>query len=86
MPAYRTYLLYRAVRAFAANTAFTLNLVYQIRTVGLGPFELVMVGTVLEVTCLLAQVPTGVIADLYSRRASVMVSVRTRGSVADSPA
>ena len=79
MPAYRTYLLYRAVRAFAANTAFTLNLVYQIRTVGLGPFELVMVGTVLEVTCLLAQVPTGVIADLYSRRASVIVGCLLTG-------
>jgi DHA3 family tetracycline resistance protein-like MFS transporter len=80
LPAYRTYLLYRAVRAFAANTAFTLNLVYQIRTVGLGPFELVMVGTVLEVTCLVAQVPTGVIADLYSRRLSVVVGCLLTGA------
>lgn len=80
MRAYPTYLLYRGLRAFAANTAFTLNLVYQIRTVGLGPFELVAVGTVLEVTCLLAQVPTGLIADLYSRRLSVVLGCLLSGA------
>ncbi len=80
MPAYPTYLLYRGARAFAANTAFTLNLVYQIRTVGLGPFELIMVGTVLEVTCLVAQVPTGIIADLYSRRLSVVIGCLLTGA------
>lgn len=67
------YLLIRAVAAFAMGTATTLNLVYQIETVGLGPLELILIGTVLEVTCFLAQIPTGVIADLYSRRLSVIV-------------
>ena len=73
MRAYPTYLLLRAVGAFAGACAFTLNLVYQIETVGLGPLELVLVGTALEVTCFLAQVPTGILADLYSRRLSVIV-------------
>lgn len=73
MSAYPVYLLIRAVAAFAMGTATTLNLVYQIETVGLGPLELVLVGTVLEATCFLAQIPTGVIADLYSRRLSVIV-------------
>lgn len=71
--AYPVYLLIRAVSAFALGTATTLNLVYQIQTVGLGPLELVLVGTVLEATCFVAQIPTGVIADLYSRRLSVIV-------------
>jgi MFS transporter, DHA3 family, tetracycline resistance protein len=73
MAAYPIYLVIRGVGAFAMATATTLNLVYQIQTVGLGPLELVLVGTVLEVTCFVAQIPTGVIADLYSRRLSVIV-------------
>jgi DHA3 family tetracycline resistance protein-like MFS transporter len=71
--AYAIYLVIRGVGAFAMGTATTLNLVYQIQTVGLGPLELVLVGTVLEATCFVAQIPTGVIADLYSRRLSVIV-------------
>lgn len=73
MPAYVVYLLISGVGSFASGSAFTLNLVYQIQTVGLGPLQLVLVGTVLEVTCFLAQVPTGIIADLYSRRLSVII-------------
>ncbi|MFC4944167.1 MFS transporter [Pseudonocardia sp. GCM10023141] len=73
MPAYPVYLLIRGVAAFAMATAGTLNLVYQIQTIGLGPLELVLVGTVLEITCFVAQIPTGVIADLYSRRLSVII-------------
>ncbi|MEV6862784.1 MFS transporter [Streptosporangium subroseum] len=59
--------------AFAGATAFTLNLVYQAEVAGLGPFELVIVGTVLESVCFVAQMPTGVLADLYSRKWSVIV-------------
>lgn len=70
---YPTYLWIRGVSAFAMATAATLNLVYQIETIGLGPLELVLVGTVLELTCFVAQVPTGVIADLVSRRLSVVI-------------
>jgi DHA3 family tetracycline resistance protein-like MFS transporter len=78
--AYAIYLLIRAVSAFAMGTATTLNLVYQIQTVGLGPLELVLVGTVLELTCFVAQIPTGVIADLYSRRLSVIVGYTLIGT------
>lgn len=73
MHAYPVFLLIRGVGSFAAAAAFTLNLVYQIETVGLGPLELVLVGTVMEVSAFAAQVPTGVIADLYSRRLSVII-------------
>ncbi|WP_162641921.1 MFS transporter [Streptosporangium sp. 'caverna'] len=73
MRAYVTYLVIRGVAAFAGATAFTLNLVYQAEVAGLGPLELVLVGTVLEAVCFVAQVPTGVLADLYSRRLSVIV-------------
>ncbi|GII32654.1 hypothetical protein Pmi06nite_60960 [Planotetraspora mira] len=68
-----TYLIIRGMAAFAAGCAFTLNLVYQAQVAGLGPLQLVIVGTTLEVVCLVAQVPTGVLADLRSRRLSVVV-------------
>lgn len=52
---------------------FTLNLVYQATVVGLSPLQLVLVGTLLEAVCFVAEVPTGVVADLYSRRLSVII-------------
>lgn len=62
-----------AVAAFAFALCFTLNLVFQYRVVGMDPFQMVLVGTVLEATCFLFEVPTGIVADLYSRRASVII-------------
>jgi DHA3 family tetracycline resistance protein-like MFS transporter len=54
---------------------FTLSLVYYIRDVGLDPLQMVLVGTVLEATVFLAEVPTGVVADLVSRRLSIIVGL-----------
>jgi MFS family permease len=62
-----------AVAAFAFAACFTLNLVFQYRVVGLDPFQMVLVGTVLELTCFLFEVPTGLVADLWSRRMSVII-------------
>ncbi|RZU74488.1 DHA3 family tetracycline resistance protein-like MFS transporter [Micromonospora kangleipakensis] len=72
MSAYRLFLVAYGVGAFAGNTAFTLNLVYQSQVVGLGPWQLILVGTLMEVVCFVAQVPTGVLADLHSRRLAVV--------------
>jgi Major Facilitator Superfamily. len=44
-----------------------------VQTVGLNPFQLVLVGTVLELTAFIAEVPTGIIADVYSRRLSIII-------------
>ncbi|GAA5025626.1 MFS transporter [Terrabacter aeriphilus] len=68
-----TFYVLTAVAAFAFALCFTLNLVFQYRVVGLDPFQMVLVGTVLEATCFLFEVPTGLVADLYSRRVSVIV-------------
>ena len=53
--------------------AFTLMLVCQVQVVGLTPFQLVIIGTAMEVTLLLCEIPTGAVADLYSRRRSVLI-------------
>jgi len=52
---------------------FTVNLLYLATVVGLSPLQLVLVGTVLEATCFLFEVPTGIVADLYSRRLSIII-------------
>lgn len=71
--AYKLFLLMAAVQSFALTTVFTINLVYQVRQVGLNPLQLVLVGTTLELTAFLMEIPTGVVADVYSRRLSVIL-------------
>lgn len=71
--AYRVYLILSGVSALSFGAIFTLNLVYQAQVVGLTPLQLVLVGTTLEVTAFLFEIPTGIVADLYSRRLSVIV-------------
>ncbi|MGK5678317.1 MFS transporter [Actinoplanes sp. URMC 104] len=48
--------------------------------VGLSPLQLVLVGTLMETVCFVAQVPTGVIADRYSRRLSVIAGYLLMGA------
>ncbi len=49
------------------------NLVYQVQVAHLNPLRLLLVGSVLELTCLVFQVPTGLFADAFSRRWAVSV-------------
>ena len=71
--AYRLYLLAMGLSAFATTLAYTVHLVYQVKQVGLNPLQLILVGTTLELTALLTEIPTGVVADVYSRRLSVII-------------
>ncbi|MEP6630492.1 MAG: MFS transporter, partial [Lapillicoccus sp.] len=74
------YYLLGGGTSFLLVLAFTLNQVYYVTVVGLGPLEMVLVGTLLEATCFLFEIPTGVVADLYSRRLSVVVGVTLVGA------
>lgn len=80
MSSYRLYLLICGLGSFAGKVAFTLNLIYQATVVGLSPLQLVLVGTVMETVCFVAQVPTGVIADVVSRRLSVIIGYLLMGA------
>jgi DHA3 family tetracycline resistance protein-like MFS transporter len=75
MPAYRAFLLLGFCSALFVGIPDTMVAIYYVRVVGLGPLELVLLGTVVEVVGLLFEVPTGVVADLYSRRLSVLIGV-----------
>lgn len=73
--AYRVFLIFSGVSAFLFAVAYTVAAVYRVESAGLSPLQLVLVGTTLEVTYFLFNVPTGVVADTYSRRLSVLVGV-----------
>ncbi len=77
--AYPLYLFMMAAQAFALTMVFTVNLVYQVQQVGLNPLQLVLVGTTLELTAFLFEIPTGVVADVHSRRLSVIIGFAMLG-------
>ena len=71
-PAQHFYLI-KFASAFLFSLVFTVNLVYHAKVVGLSPLQLVLVGTVLELTVFLFETPTGLLADLKSRKWSVVI-------------
>ncbi|MCZ6464425.1 MAG: MFS transporter, partial [Proteobacteria bacterium] len=67
------YLALTVSGSFLFSLYGTLSALYRIRDAGLGPLELVLVGTALELSVFLFEIPTGVVADLYSRRLSIWI-------------
>ncbi len=66
----RIFLILRGGSAFFHTLIFTVNLVYQAETVGLSPLQL---------SAFLFEAPTGILADVYSRRLSVIIGVALMG-------
>jgi DHA3 family tetracycline resistance protein-like MFS transporter len=54
--------------------------IYRIEMAGFGPLELVLAGTALEVAYFVSEVPTGVVADVYSRRLSCIIGAFVMGA------
>ena len=73
------YLFMMAMQSLGLSLVFTVNLFYQVRQVGLNPLQLVLIGTTLEATAFLMEVPTGIVADVYSRRLSVILGFALLG-------
>lgn len=69
----RVYLALSAGLAFAFALAYTLQGLYFVTVAGLDPLQLLLIGAVLEGAAFLLEVPTGVVADVYSRRRSVIL-------------
>lgn len=57
----------------------TIFSLYHIQSAGLNPFQLVVVGAVLEAACFLTEIPTGVVADMYSRKLSLVLGLVIMG-------
>lgn len=60
---------------FCFNTVVTVNQVYLVSIVDLNPLQLVLLGTVLETSIFFFEIPTGVVADVYSRRWSMIIGM-----------
>lgn len=79
MKAPRVYLILQALTSLASSIMFTTYALYYITILHLNPFQLVLVGTVIEVTILIFESITGVVADTYSRRLSVIIGTIVLG-------
>lgn len=73
MDAYRLFLWMAAGNALFSAFVFSVMMVWQVEVIGMTPLQLVLAGTALEVTIFLFEVPTGVVADVYSRRLSLII-------------
>jgi len=52
---------------------FTVTSLYEATVAGLTPVQLILVGTTLEISAFVFEVPTGIVADVYSRRLSIII-------------
>ncbi len=73
LDAYKIYLLMEGGTSLFFSMIVAANMIYQVTMVGLNPLQLVLVGTVLEATAFIFEVPTGIVADVYSRRLSIII-------------
>ncbi len=83
MTGLRPYPVYLGIKgAFALFFMLwaTVAPVYRIEVVDLDALRLVLLGTALEVAVLIFEVPTGVLADTYGRRRSVITGFLLMGS------
>ncbi|GGL66335.1 MFS transporter [Deinococcus aerolatus] len=69
----RVYLTLSAGLSFAFALAYTLQGLYFVTVAGLDPLQLLLIGAALEGAAFMLEVPTGVMADVYSRRRSVIL-------------
>jgi len=62
---------------FSASAFFSMMFVttslYEATVAGLTPVQLILVGTALELSAFVFEVPTGIVADVYSRRLSIII-------------
>ncbi|MRX72108.1 MFS transporter [Bacillus lacus] len=80
MRASTVYIWMAAVLTLANAIMFTTYAVYYVNGLGLSPLQLLLVGTALELTILLFEIPTGVFADTRGRRLSVIIGIAIVGS------
>jgi MFS transporter, DHA3 family, tetracycline resistance protein len=73
---YRFYLL---VEGALSVPSFIVIAIYFVQQVGLTPLQLVLVGSVMELMVFVFQVPTGIVADLYGRKLSIVIACAIMG-------
>ncbi|MDF1508832.1 MFS transporter [Robertmurraya sp. DFI.2.37] len=74
------YYLVTSSRAFMIQMVFTLNAIYYVTQAELNPLQLVLVGTIMELSILLFEMPTGLVADFFGRKKSLVVGTFILGA------
>jgi DHA3 family tetracycline resistance protein-like MFS transporter len=73
------YLILEFCSSLFFSAIFTVSQLYFVTVVDLSPLQLVLTGTILETTVFLFEVPTGVLADVKSRRLSIIIGYTLMG-------
>lgn len=73
------YLLFSCLSALLYSMITTVTMIYQVEVIRLSPLQLILAGTTFEIVCFIFQIPTGMIADLYSRKLSIVVGLALTG-------
>jgi DHA3 family tetracycline resistance protein-like MFS transporter len=69
----KVYLFIEFSTSMCFSMMFVVTSLYEATVAGLTPMQLILVGTTLELSAFLFEVPTGVVADVYSRRSSIII-------------
>jgi DHA3 family tetracycline resistance protein-like MFS transporter len=77
--AYKLYLALQFLTGLCFSMIFVVASLYEATVAHLTGFQLVLVGTALEVTILVFEIPTGVVADAYSRKLSIIIGFLLMG-------
>lgn len=73
LDATRVYLFMEIAFGMFFGMVVATNSLYEVTVAGLSALQLVLIGTMLEVSTFLFEVPTGIVADVYSRRLSIVI-------------
>jgi len=73
LPAIPVYLILAGLSTLASTMVYTVSVVYRVTIAHLNPLQLVLAGTLLEAIIFLCELPTGVLADEYGRRLSIIL-------------
>jgi DHA3 family tetracycline resistance protein-like MFS transporter len=79
LPAYPLFLFMAGSHALLFTMMGFIHAIYRVEAAHLNPFQLVLLGTALEVVIFIFEVPTGIVADVYSRRLSVIIGYAVTG-------
>lgn len=80
LPAYQVYLIISGAFAALFTMMSFISAIYRVQAAGLNPLQLVLLGTALELATFTFEIPTGILADVYSRRLSVIVGYAVIGA------
>ncbi|MFA5470555.1 MAG: MFS transporter [Acholeplasmataceae bacterium] len=69
----KLYIIQIGILNLAMTMMMTSAIVYRIDLANLEPYQLILLGTALEIAVIFFEIPTGLVADKYSRKLSVVI-------------